>query len=241
MKPEEKIAELFLVRRFGIAPVYEPLGRSRPPDFSIDGTAFEVRRLNQQFSAKDGVSEGLEEVSFPLEGAVRSELDQIPFSSEVGSLFYILSYERPLFSSVSKIAKEIARRAHASYLAGLKETIRVETVTLELISAKNSHEKAFLSGMISDWDSAGWVGEIYVKGIELALHEKASKTRHITHSFGSWILVPVDSIIPETNWLADIGLPKFDLQHFSSVVVLAPDGSVSFEWPSDSLSHTSLS
>jgi hypothetical protein len=53
MKPEERIASEFLTKHFGKVPTYEPLGQSIPPDFSIGGTAFEVRRLNQRFFRED--------------------------------------------------------------------------------------------------------------------------------------------------------------------------------------------
>jgi hypothetical protein len=41
MKPEERIASEFLAKRFSKMPVYEPLGQSTAPDFSISGTAVE--------------------------------------------------------------------------------------------------------------------------------------------------------------------------------------------------------
>jgi hypothetical protein len=62
MKPEERIASEFLKKHFGRTPAYEPLGQSIPPDFSMDGTAFEVRRLNQRFLREDGTNEGLEQI-----------------------------------------------------------------------------------------------------------------------------------------------------------------------------------
>ena len=72
MKLEEKIASDFLKTRFYKEPMFEPLGRGTAPDFSIDATAFEVRRLNQR-CIQNGVAEGLEEVSLPLEGSVHSQ------------------------------------------------------------------------------------------------------------------------------------------------------------------------
>lgn len=238
MKREERIAQLFLTKRFGKEPVYEPLGKSLPPDFSVDRTAFEVRRLNQQFSKSNGTLEGLEEVSYPLEKAVHGELAKIPFSPEIGSCLVSLSFERPLRSSASKTARKIAQQARASYSAGSRNyTIIVDGVTVEIIPATNSYTKAFLPGLINDWDSAGWVGEIYVKGIQLALQEKISKSERVVQKFDSWVLVLVDTIMPDTEWLNDIGSLTLDLHHFHGIAVLTPKGSLTLEWPSNSLSN----
>jgi hypothetical protein len=66
MKREEQVASEFLTTRFGKKPVYEPLGKSTPPDFSIDDTAFEVRRLNQRYINDSATKEVLSRSIFLL-------------------------------------------------------------------------------------------------------------------------------------------------------------------------------
>lgn len=237
MKREEKIAEAFLKGYFQEDPIYEPLRKSAPPDFCIGRTAFEVRRLNQNYVYKDGTPEGLEQVSHSLNRAVYRELGKIPLSRHGGSFFWGLDYERPLRASVSKTAKEIARKACSYYSTGSRatQTITTQGVVVELIPASNSYARAFLPGYDADGDSGGLVGEIYVSSIRLALEDKIRKTRTIAEKFDRWVLVLVDAIMPGTPWIEDVGPVTLDLKHFNSVVVINPDGSLELEWPSASL------
>jgi hypothetical protein len=99
MKAEEQVASKFLKGRFGKQPTYEPLGKSTPPDFSIEGTAFEVRRLNQRFFNKDGTNEGLEQVDISLNLALHKELSKIPFSEQGGTIFWGSKFKRPSIHS----------------------------------------------------------------------------------------------------------------------------------------------
>jgi hypothetical protein len=168
MKREEAIAKVFLEERFRKEPTYEPLGRNTPPDFFIEGTAFEVRRLNQ-IHIDNGIAEPLDRAEYSLKTAVRGELSRIPFSSDVGSFFWGLKFERPLRSAVGKIAREIAREARVHYLnrSRAKQTFTAHGVEVELIPASNSHGKAFLLGYTVDGDSGGWVNEVRLTNIGL--------------------------------------------------------------------------
>jgi hypothetical protein len=66
MNREEKITEAYLESLGFKDVVFEPEGKSRIPDFQIDGNiAVEVRRLNQHYFTKDKVR-GLEERRIPL-------------------------------------------------------------------------------------------------------------------------------------------------------------------------------
>jgi len=145
MKPEEEVASDFLKVRFSKEPRYEPLGRGKPPDFSIDGTAFEVRRLNQNF-IQNGDAEGLEEVSRPLEKSVYCELGKIPFSPNLGSFYWGLRFERPLSSRISEIGRELASRARSHYFSGLRTTqlIIAYDVELTLMPASSKVRRLYL-------------------------------------------------------------------------------------------------
>lgn len=237
MKREEKIADSFLKERFGQEPAYEPLGENTAPDFSIGRTAFEVRRLNQ-IHADNGTAESLERAAYPLETALRGELSKIPFSSEIGSFFWGLRFERPLRSAVGKIAREIAREARVHYLNAtrFKQTVTAHGVEVELIPASNSYGKAFLSGYTVDGDSGGWVNQVRLTNIEFALKEKIEKTERVARKFDRWFLVLVDSITAGISWDDDLGLMSLELGHFHGVTVLNSDGSPAMEWPRNSIS-----
>jgi hypothetical protein len=137
MKPEERIASEFLTKHFGKMPTYEPLGPSTPPDFSIGGTAFEVRRLNQRFFHEDGTNEGLEQIDIPLNLALRRELSKIPFSPQGGTVFWGSRFRRPLTDERTNIVSQLGRAAREHYSAASREPkeTAVGGVTLDLFPA----------------------------------------------------------------------------------------------------------
>jgi hypothetical protein len=240
MKREEKIANDFLRAHFTCDPIYEPLGKSKPPDFAIGTTAFEVRRLNESFKHKDGRTEDLDQASYRLASAIRGELAKIDFHLEAGSFFWGLSFERPLPPRLGKTARELATKARAHYEGGSRtqESIVAGGISLKLAPASRSYGKAFLQGYESDGDSGGLIGTLYLQNIERTLKEKAEATRRFSNKFERWILVLVDSIMPGTRWTHELSTIQFDLQHFNGIIVLNPDGSLVFEWPIGCLNFT---
>ncbi|MGA3294268.1 MAG: hypothetical protein ABSE45_09850 [Candidatus Acidiferrales bacterium] len=237
MKREEQSARKFLAVRFGTEPTYEPLGKYKPPDFSIGRTAFEVRRLNQRFFRADGSNEGLEQVLIPLSRAVDSALARIRFSDEHGSFWWSLDFSRPLSGEPGDIARQLAKAARGHYAEGSRELkeIAIGDVTLELRPADKPRGKAFVMGARVDGDSGGFVGDIYPKSIRLALEEKIVKTAKVAKMFDHWGLILVDFIFAEIVTPSDLGQMDLRLEHFDSVAVITPDGSLALEWPEDSL------
>lgn len=237
MKREERIAKAFLKAYFGIEPVYEPLGHGCPPDFQIGSTVFEVRRLNENYIREGGKPEGLEQASYSLNKAVLGELGDVPFSSRMGSFFVGLRFARPLRAKPGKIARELAKKArlHYSSASRVRQTITASGVTAELIPASTARGRAFVPGFEVDDESGGLLGEIYRNNIQVALEEKISKTRKLAQNFDRWVLLLVDSIAPGTSWLDEVGAMTLDLQHFNSVAIINPDGSLEVEWPRNSL------
>jgi len=239
MKPEEQSARKFLTEPFGKDPRYEPRGAGTPPDFCIDRAAFEVRRLNQRYFRKDGSNEGLEQTDYRLNLAVRNELAKIPLSNGRGSFFWILSFRRPL-KNYGRIAARLGRAARDHYFEGSRKrrVIEADGVALDLIPASNPQRNAFLSGGVVDDDSGGFVRDLYFSSIRLALEEKIAKTKGIAEQFDRWVLILVDFILPGLMDPSDIGPVDFKLEHFSSVVVINPDGTLALEWPAGSLLAT---
>ena len=237
MRPEEEVARKFLEVRFGIDPTYEPLGDSTPPDFCINRTAFEIRRLNQHYVHEDGTPEALEQIEYRLHGAVHGELNKIPFSTEKGSYFWGLDFERPLLDEPGKIARKLASRSRSHYSAGVRErkVIVAGSVRLELMPSGDVHGKAFEWGYRADGDSGGFIGGIYSTNVRLALEDKISKTKRVAERFERWVLVLVDSILPDIMKPSDIGELNLDLQHFNSIAIINPNGSFVTEFPVNSL------
>jgi hypothetical protein len=237
VKREEQVAADFLKKRFAKNPVYESLGDNTPPDFSIGGTAFEVRRLNQRYVDESGASEGLEQVDIPLNLALHRELSQIPFSDEGSSFFWGSKFSRPLQGKIGRIVSQLAQAAREHYEQGSRKPkeITVGGVTLDLIPSSTSTGKAFLMGYTSDSDSGGMLADIYPLSVRLAVEEKISKTEHIADKFDRWILVLVDDVLPGMIEPNDIGPLDVKLGHFRSVVIINPDASLALECPGHSL------
>ena len=232
MKSEECAAKIFLAARYGSDPIYEPLGPGKPPDFSVDKNAYEVRRLNERHTASPSV-EGLEQIAISLSRAVREQLGQIPFSSEKGSWVWSVRFRRPLAKSCWVIAKEIGRQATGFYSSGgrNRHTVEAHGVAVELIPVKADLGKAFVQVLEVDDDSGGPVSQIYTDGIRLALAEKIKKTRAITVRFQGWGLILVDYILPGLPLRDELASLAFDLQHFNTITIINPDGSFAMEWP----------
>jgi hypothetical protein len=238
MKWEEQIASEFLTRRFGKEPVYEPLGKSNPPDFSIDETAFEVRRLNQRFFRQDRANEGLEQVEIPLIRELHRELSRILFSDAGGTVFWGLKFGRPLLGKIGSIVKQLAEEAREYYEegSGTPREITANGVTLDLFRASSSTRNAFMMGYTVDDDSGGMLGDIYPTSIRLALEEKIAKTKRIADRFDRWVLILVDNVLPGMMEPIDVGPLHLSLAHFRSLVILDPTNtSLVLEHPDGSL------
>lgn len=236
MKPEERIASEFLQKHFGKAPTYEPLGESTPPDFSIGGTAFEVRRLNQRFFHEDGTDEGLEQIDISLNVALRKELSRIPFSARGGTVLWGSRFRRPL-TNMTKVVNQLAQAARQYYSGASREPkeIVIDGVTLDMFPAGEPLGKAMILGYRGDEDSGGIFSDIYPTSIRLALEDKIDKTRGIADRFDRWVLVLVDEILPTMMEPSDLGPLHLNLDHFRSVVIINPDASLALEYPNGSL------
>jgi len=233
VKREEQVVSEFLTMRFGKNPVYEPLGICTPPDFAIDGTAFEVRRLNRRYIDEGGANEGLEQIDIPLNLALQKRLSKIPFSDERGSIYWGARFKRPLEDKMSRIVTELVQAATKHYEQRLRERkeITVGGVTLDLIASSTPTGQAFMPGYSADDDSGGMLGDIYPTSIRLALDEKIAKTSDIVDRFDRWILILVDDIMPGMMEPNDIGPLDLNLHHFNCAAILNPDGSLALEYP----------
>jgi hypothetical protein len=237
MKKEERIASSFLKTCFDLEPAYEPLGPSKPPDFRIRNIAFEIRRLNENFVHEDGTVEGLEELDYRLDRAMKSELEKVPFSTCLGSFALMLRYSRKRKIEPAKVANGLAKKALAHYSSGLRTHHKIDAhgAEAELIPLRRAYGQAFVRPFEFDEEGGGLVGEIYRANIEIALREKIHKTRVIVDRFEYWFLVLVDFITPESSWLQELGHFSPDLQHFNGIVVINVDGALLMEYPNNSL------
>ncbi len=96
MKREEIITEAYLKSLGFKDVVFEPEGKSKLPDFRIDGNiAVEVRRLNQNYFKKNEVR-GLEETRMPLFKLLESSLSDFDSHYKGCSYWVSIRFHRPV-------------------------------------------------------------------------------------------------------------------------------------------------
>jgi hypothetical protein len=226
-KSEEKAAEKFLISRYGKEPIYEPFP-NEPPDFSIERTAFEVRRLSELM--KDASGEPLEKVGTPLERTLREELRKIPFSEELGSFLCMLKLIRPI-PPIGRAVKSLVAEARKHYEEGSRKSklFVFDNLALHIFPGPlDEKRRAFIGFLIIDHDSGGFQEEICEPGIRLSVLDKIGKTIPKADRFDRWVLVLVDHV-----WLSDMEPMKLNglsLGHFGSIVIINYDGELKFEY-----------
>lgn len=196
MDASERLADKYL-RGLKLGEVaYEPDGNV-PPDFSVGGRiGVEVRRLNQNYTDSSGASQGLEEVTIPLWGRMRSILKSLGPSVD-GECWYVgVDYGRPLpeWKLLEPLIRgklaEFMRRPHRSR-AVLQIAPNFE---MDLLRAGMDHGSFFVLGAGSDNDSGGWVMSEVEKNLRLCIAQKEKKIAPYRGKYEEWWLVLADHI-----------------------------------------------
>jgi hypothetical protein len=194
--------------------IYEPEGKSRPPDFLVDQRiAVEVRRLNQHEvrSQAETRSPGLEEVAIPVWEHIQSLLPSLG-PPKAGLSWYIhISYSRPV--PKRRALEDAARRHLEAFRDGVLQnptTIRVfENFTIELFRAGRLYSDYFVMGGRTDFDSGGWVIPELERNLKICIDDKTAKVSAIRGKYSEWWLALIDHInygadkairVPPHNW-----------------------------------------
>jgi hypothetical protein len=194
--------------------VYEPEGKSKPPDFLLDGrVAVEVRRLNQNDApSKPGVRpRGLEEVRIPVRKKIQRLLPSFGPPAGRHSWFIHIRFSRPVprWRDI-----EAALRQHLQAFrdnpAQISATIPLfNNFVIELCRASSAHPNYFIMGGCIDRDSGGWLVPELERNLRICIDEKSIKTSAIRTKYPEWWLVLIDHInyggkeaihIPPSNW-----------------------------------------
>jgi len=132
MKQEEKIVKQYLLSQgYDESQIdYEPDGNI-PPDFVVDGRlAIEVRRLNQQYVAKDGLK-GLEEDRIPINRRIEKTLADQGLSDDDHYWFVSWWIRRPKETDIKvKIVEKELR--NLLLVVGGANTDDIGTITKEI-------------------------------------------------------------------------------------------------------------
>ena len=196
MKREEKITEAYL-KSLGFKDiVFEPEGKSKLPDFRIDGNiAVEVRRLNQNYFMKNEVR-GLEETRIPLFKLVESSLSEFDSHYKGCSYWVSIRFHRPVENgNANKKSIVKALSAFLSRPFPLPCDVKVtENIYFHIYPSQAVEGKLFRFAGGTDRQSGGWVLAEFKKNFNYCVEKKTEKIKGLHDKYTSWWLVLVDQI-----------------------------------------------
>jgi len=174
--------------------VYEPDG-NQPPDFVLaDGTAIEVRRLNQHADV-NGALVPLEEDRFAVLNGMRALLDAIGRPTD-RTWWVSYTITRPVlrWKQLRPLVRD-ALMAVARSNESSPEPVRVHScLTLRFILPAEPHEQTFVLGGFIDRQAGGWLLVELQRNIQICSDEKAAKVARYRTRYPRWWLVLVDHI-----------------------------------------------
>lgn len=202
MKPEESIAEQYLLGLGLGQVVFEPDGNI-PPDFSIGKTiGVEVRRLNQQYFGSSD-PEGLEKLSFPLWDLIKKELSKFDSKYNGNTYFIGIEYFRPYNESAKATAKAIREKLNNFLLSGdtPPEDLPINSnLSFSLFLASTKPGRTFMMAGGLDHDSGGALLQMYIDNINHCIDQKSKKIGPYLNMYKDWWLLLVDVM----GWGLDI-------------------------------------
>jgi hypothetical protein len=196
MDRTEKIAAEFL-KSLGHSSTYEPDGNV-PPDFvTSDGTAVEVRRLNQVYFDHNGKVQGLENADMALWQTIPELIAGYQTSAELENtigVFYM--FGRPL-PKKRAIAREL-KIALDAFLEGDRDFSQRVTlpcgIRLRFFDYRKWMGTPFRHSGAMDDQSGGWVVGKLATSLSHALTEKETKVLPFKAKYHKWWLILVDHV-----------------------------------------------
>jgi len=209
---EELAAKYLQTLNLGIV-IFEPDGNI-PPDFCVGGTiAVEVRRLNQNYEALSGTTQGLEELDIPLRQKMKKYLRGYA-PSRAGECWYVgYGFKRPLepWHTLRPLI-EAALLEFISSPTRQRKKIRItKSFDIDFMRAGVDHGSFFVLGANMDQDSGGWVMAEVERNLRICIAEKEKKIAPFRSRYSKWWLVLADHI--------DYGMDAEDHPRFKSEVM----------------------
>lgn len=176
---------------------YEPDGNV-PPDFLLDdGTAVEVRQLNQIYFDEHGTAQGLDNANIPLWRTMKELLDNYESSSQVPTTVGVFYH----FSRPIPARRVIARELKAEldeFLAGNRDTgTRWKLpcgIWLRYFDWKVWKGTPFRLAGNLDAQRGGMIVQLLSNAIRHSLAEKDAKILNFKNKYPRWWLVLVDNV-----------------------------------------------
>ena len=232
MNREEQLAKAYLESLQAGEVVFEPLGKTKIPDFSLaNQIGVEVRRLNENYFG-ESQTEGLEQVDRPIWKALNETLASFEGKKSPRSYWVMIEFERPLDLKGKQLRSAI-KHALAGFLASTPEdstsSIPVDVCNgLQLLlypSALTSGNPFRVAGS-SDMDSGGMVVQLYIQNIKHCITDKSQKTLPVQSQYDGWWLLLVDYLRHGLldNEMAEVEQAVTNLGAFARVILLDHNG-----------------
>lgn len=214
MKADERVAEAYLKHRGFAHVVFEPEGKSKPPDFLVDGKiAVEVRRLNQHeaITPPGARPRGLEELAIPLWHNFQKLLASLGPPTAGVSWYVDISYHRPVPDG-RPVQRAVARHLRAFRNSPTQQAMTINvfpSLTLKLFPAGPVYADCFVFAGAGDRDAGGFVTPELERNIGICIDDKTAKTASTRAKYREWWLVLLDHInyarkealqVPPHNW-----------------------------------------
>jgi hypothetical protein len=193
MDAAESCAKEYLERQ-GLGPVqFEPDGNC-PPDFLLsDGTAVEVRRLNQHFDHV-GESRALEADDFPLLNGMRSLLAEWPAKGCSWWIDYHFHRPVPMWRELRPIVRRILATVDGAGEAPSERIAVAKNFSMKFINATAPLQSRFVLAGYADFDRGGWLMYELERNIRRCVEEKTRKIAPFRDRYQRWWLVLLDQI-----------------------------------------------
>jgi hypothetical protein len=194
MDATEQIVHNFLLRQGHENIIFEPLGHSKSPDFSLNGEiGVEARRLNQHYFTS-GVAQGLEIDSYRVINKIRSILIEYgpPINNKSWSFFVRFHRPVPNHKQIETLTKEALNKFITDGEVAFGRIFQTNNLAFDLDEIGSGRECKFVFGGYQDLQSGGFVIEELEKNIQLCVKEKAKKVDLNRHCYSQWWLALVD-------------------------------------------------
>lgn len=210
---------------YGI-PEYEPDGKI-PPDFGFaNKIGIEVRRLNQNYFKGSDV-EGIEQVSIRIHQTLEKCFDSLNNRYNGKTYFVSINYKRPIATNHKVIKREITATLQR-FLENPKlfpATFKVNSnISLQFIEATKTYNKLFKLGITLDFNSGGWLTQLFIENVSFCVVEKTKKIKQYKSRYNEWWLLLVDRIgldMPKEDY-DEIEFSSLSKGGFNKVIIIEP-------------------
>ncbi len=200
MKKEEQIIFDYL-ESCGFTDIeYEPDGNI-PPDFALNKEiGVEVRTLNQNYFKHSDII-GIEQADFRLQRGIKGVLEEFSMKRSVNCYWIALQFKRPIGNL--KTIKNLTKKELQTFLRMRPNTpyeINISSnIQLTIANGERKNRQRFRIGLVSDFDSGGWIIPLYIENINHCIEEKTRKIQAYQPNYKKWWLILVDYLYGISN------------------------------------------